>query len=244
MQLFISDLHLCPTRPATTAAFRRFVHGPARSTQTLWILGDLFEYWAGDDDLETPFNAEIAAELGGLTASGVEVQLIPGNRDFLLGAGFTASTGVVVRTEPVRIELAGVATLLLHGDSLCTDDVAYQQFRTMVRNPAWQAQFLTQPLAVRKRIAEDLRERSEMSKQEKAQEIMDVNAQAVADCFTHHGVNRIIHGHTHRPARHEHLVAGRTCERWVLPDWHDDAVWLQADAHGVAEHREGHDGGK
>lgn len=237
--LFISDLHLCPTRPATTAAFRRFVRGPARSAQTLWILGDLFEYWAGDDDIETPFNAEIAAELSGLTATGVEVQLIPGNRDFLLGEGFSANTGVVVRAEPRCIDVAGASTLLLHGDSLCTDDVAYQQFRTMVRNPAWQAQFLTQPLAVRKQIAEDLRERSEMSKREKALEIMDVNSQAVADCFTHYEVDRIIHGHTHRPAQHEHLVAGRSCERWVLPDWHEDAVWLQADANGIGPRRLG-----
>lgn len=237
MQLFISDLHLCTTRPETTAAYRRFVRGPAQSAQTLWILGDFFEYWAGDDDLETAFNAEIAADLRQLTAKGVSVRMLPGNRDFLLGAAFTQHTGVVIDTEPVCVEVAGEATLLLHGDSLCTDDLAYQQFRAMVRNPQWQAQFLAQPLAVRKKIAEDLRARSEMSKQDKAQEIMDVNPQAVVDCFATHQVRRLIHGHTHRPARHEHRVAGQTCERWVLADWHADAVWLQADAHGISERR-------
>lgn len=237
MQLFISDLHLCQTRPSTTAAYRHFMRGPALSAQTLWILGDFYEYWAGDDDLETAFNAEVAKELKLVHSAGVQIRMIVGNRDFLIGKRFSEETGVIIENEPVITQVSGQPTLLMHGDALCTDDMAYQQFRAMVRNPAWQAQFLAQPLAVRKKIAEDLRAKSEMSKQEKAAEIMDVNDGAVRACFMSRDVQRIIHGHTHRPGRHAYDINGKACERVVLPDWHDEAVWLQADGSGISEHR-------
>jgi UDP-2,3-diacylglucosamine hydrolase len=226
---FISDLHLNPAEPATTDAFLAFLAGPARDADALWILGDLFEYWAGDDDLGGAFNARIAEALHELTSSGVTTKLIVGNRDFLLGDDFAQRTGVEIVGEPMRIVLGDKHCVLLHGDVLCTDDVAYQQFRQMVRNPAWQAQFLAQPLAVRHKIAEELRAKSEMSKQDKALEIMDVNAEAVEDSFRRTGASLMIHGHTHRPATHELNVDGVACVRHVLPDWHGHACGLRWD---------------
>lgn len=233
MQLFISDLHLCATRPDTTAAFRRFLAGPARQASTLWILGDLFEYWAGDDDLEAAFNAEIAQDIAHFVQQGVAVKIVVGNRDFLLAHDFAARTGARIEAEPVTLTLCAEPTVLVHGDALCTDDLPYQQFRAMVRNPAWQAQFLSQPLAVRRQIAEQLRKQSEMSKGEKAAEIMDVNADAVAALLHDTGASCLIHGHTHRPARHELNLDGKTCVRWVLSDWHDHATWLEAGTDGL-----------
>jgi len=226
---FISDLHLNPAEPATTDAFLAFLAGPARDADALWILGDLFEYWAGDDDLGGAFNARIAEALHELTSSGVTTKLIVGNRDFLLGDDFAQRTGVEIVGEPMRIVLGDKHCVLLHGDVLCMDDVAYQQFRQMVRNPAWQAQFLAQPLAVRHKIAEELRAKSEMSKQDKALEIMDVNAEAVEDSFRRTGASLMIHGHTHRPATHELNVDGVACVRHVLPDWHGHACGLRWD---------------
>ncbi|HEX5126178.1 MAG TPA: UDP-2,3-diacylglucosamine diphosphatase [Rhodocyclaceae bacterium] len=223
----ISDLHLSEARPGTTAAFTRFLAGPARECDTLWILGDLFEYWAGDDDLENHFNARIADALSTLTSTGVTTKLIVGNRDFLLGNDFSARTGISILAEPVRLDLGNEQALLLHGDVLCTDDTAYMQFRQMVRNPAWQAQFLAQPLAVRRKIAEDLRAKSEMAKQGKDMDIMDVNNSAVESAFQKYDTSILIHGHTHRSAHHRLTLDGRTCHRWVLADWHDKACWLE-----------------
>jgi len=223
---FISDLHLNPAEPATTDAFLGFLAGPARDAETLWILGDLFEYWAGDDDLASPFNAGIADALHDLVAKGVSARLIVGNRDFLLGKTFTQRSGVEIVSEPICISFGNQSCVLLHGDALCTDDVAYQQFRLMVRNPAWQAQFLAQPLLARHRIAEDLRAKSEVSKQGKTPEIMDVNADAVAQAFRDSGTNLMIHGHTHRPATHSLNVDGVARQRYVLPDWHGRASGL------------------
>jgi UDP-2,3-diacylglucosamine hydrolase len=224
---FISDLHLNPAEPATAQAFLDFLAGPARDADALWILGDLFEYWAGDDDLGGTFNSDIAEALHGLVSSGVTTKLIVGNRDFLLGPRFTHETGVEIVGEPLYLSLGDKQCVLLHGDALCTDDVAYQQFRQMVRNPAWQAQFLAQSLAVRHKIAADLRAKSEMSKQDKALEIMDVNVDAVAQVFRDSGASMMIHGHTHRPAKHELNVDGATCLRYVLPDWHGNACGIR-----------------
>ncbi|MDB5800986.1 MAG: lpxH [Rhodocyclales bacterium] len=226
---FISDLHLNPDEPATTEAFLGFLAGAAREADALWILGDLFEYWAGDDDLASPFNAGIAGALRELVSSGVTTKLIVGNRDFLLGKTFSQETGVDIVSEPIRLMLGDRQCVLLHGDALCTDDVAYQQFRLMVRNPAWQAKFLAQPLAVRHQIAADLRAKSEMSKQGKALEIMDVNADAVTRAFRDSGASLMIHGHTHRPAMHKLAVDGGTSQRYVLPDWHGHACGIQWD---------------
>lgn len=212
--------------------------GPARQAQTLWILGDLYEYWAGDDDLEADFNAQIAAEITSLVQAGVTVRIIVGNRDFLLSKGFTERTGAVIEADTVSLDLNGERTIVTHGDALCTDDTAYQQFRGMVRNLAWQAQFLTQPLAVRRQIAEQLRMQSEANKGGKTAALMDTNPQAVATLLTMHGATCLIHGHTHMPARHTLEVEGRQCVRWVLADWHEKATWLESGPDGLVARTE------
>lgn len=227
MQIFISDLHLCETHPDTTAAFLAFLQGPARQAKTLWILGDLFEYWLGDDELATPFNAQVADALLDL-AKRTAVRCMVGNRDFLLGSQFAQHCSLEMVSEPIVVEVAGEPTLLLHGDSLCTDDHAYQSFRQMVRNPQWQQQFLTQPIEVRRQMAAQARLQSSQNKREVAVEIMDANAEVIVAAFREHKVRRMIHGHTHRPARHWHTVDGIQCERWVLSDWHGKAMGLCA----------------
>lgn len=219
---FISDLHLGADRPALTALFERYLAGPARAASELYILGDLFEYWAGDDDLDDPLNTRVASQLATLADAGTQVFFMPGNRDFLIGADFAHRAQLTLLPDPTPISLDGQPALLCHGDSLCTDDLAYQAFRQQVRNPAWQAQFLTQPLAVRKQIIAGVRMKSEEAKSEKAAAIMDVNADAVAALLREHSFPRLIHGHTHRPAVHSIEVDGHTCERWVLADWQDD----------------------
>lgn len=220
--LFISDLHLNADEPETVERFRHFCRNIAPQAQALYILGDFFEYWAGDDDMAEPFNHGIVEELRQLSTKIPHIHLLHGNRDFLLGADFAAAAGVTLLPDPTLIDLFGRPTIITHGDALCTDDVAYQQFRAMVRNPQWQAQFLAQPLAVRKAIAEDLRRKSEASKQEKSAAIMDVNPEAVTDLFRRFPDARdLIHGHTHRPACHVLALEGRECRRWVLQDWYD-----------------------
>ncbi|MBP6801575.1 MAG: UDP-2,3-diacylglucosamine hydrolase [Pseudomonadota bacterium] len=219
---FISDLHLCADRPALTAVFERYLAGPARAAARLYILGDLFEYWAGDDDLDDPLNTHVAGLLADLAESGCQVFFMPGNRDFLIGADFAARARLQLLAEPARIELGNEAVLLCHGDSLCTDDLAYQAFRSQVRNPAWQAQFLGQPLAVRKQVIAGVRMKSEEAKSEKAAAIMDVNAEAVIALLREHGVHQLIHGHTHRPADHQVDVDGSPGQRRVLADWRDE----------------------
>lgn len=220
--LFISDLHLSPHAPATAERFLAFLAGPARTANSLTILGDLFDYWAGDDDLNDPFNARIVAALHELSDSGVELFFMAGNRDFLVGADFAAAAGIHLLPDPVVRDIGGVPTLLTHGDALCTDDADYQRFRTQVRDPVWRTMFLARPLAARRREIEALRARSETEKRIKAAAIMDVNAKAVVTALTTHGAHAMIHGHTHRQGRHEHLVGGMPCPRWVLGDWHAD----------------------
>lgn len=229
--LFISDLHLNADEPVTVERFRHFCRNIAPQAQALYILGDFFEYWAGDDDMSEPFNSGIVEELRQLSARIDNIYLLHGNRDFLLGPDFAAAAGVTLLSDPTLVDLFGRPTIVTHGDALCTDDVAYQQFRAMVRNPQWQAQFLAQPLAVRKAIAEDLRRKSEASKQEKSAAIMDVNPEAVADLFGRFpDAQDLIHGHTHRPACHTLDVGGRECRRWVLQDWYGrEGGWLCCD---------------
>lgn len=230
--LFISDLHLSEDTPHTLAAFDALLAGPARGVEALYILGDLFEYWAGDDD-DTPLARHVAAGLRALSDEGIRVHFLAGNRDFLLGTAYAASAGMDLLMEPTMIELGGKPVLLSHGDPLCTDDQAYQDYRAMVRAPAWQAGFLAKPLSERRAFIEHLRQRSQQANREKSMEIMNVSASAVERLLRAHGFPTLIHGHTHRPARHVHHVDGRECVRWVLPDWHDDAPWLMwDDAHG------------
>ncbi|MDR2239314.1 MAG: UDP-2,3-diacylglucosamine diphosphatase [Zoogloeaceae bacterium] len=230
--LFVSDLHLCPGRPRTCRLFLEFLSGPARQAESLYILGDLFEYWAGDDDLDDPFNAAICAALRALSDTGVPLFFMAGNRDFLIGETFARAAGLTLLPDPALIETAGAAILLTHGDTLCTDDDAYQTFRAEVRAPAWRQAFLSLPLAERKARIEALRLQSETEKRGKPMAIMDANPAAAAEMLAAYGCKRLIHGHTHRPAWHDIKVDGQPRERWVLPDWHESGGYLACDAAG------------
>ena len=230
--LFVSDLHLCPTRPDSARQFVDFVRGPAAQAGALYILGDLFEYWAGDDDLADPFNASIATALKQLSERGTELFFIRGNRDFLVGEGFGRASGAMLLEEPHLAVLSGQPTVLLHGDTLCSDDTLYQEFRAQVRSRTWRDNFLAQPLSERKSRIEALRRKSEQEKQGKPAAVMDVNAEAVADLLRSHGFPRLIHGHTHRQGHHEHVVDGHRCERWVLGDWYGRGSYLRCDEQG------------
>ncbi len=230
---FISDLHLQAKTPEITQAFFNFLKNTASGAEALYLLGDVFEYWAGDDDAGADFNAQVIQALRALSQTGVAVYLMLGNRDFLIGAQFAQAAGVTLLEEPHLLTLDGQDFVLQHGDALCKDDVPYQQFRAMVRNPQWQAGFLAKPLAERKAIIEHLRQQSEMGKQNKDAAIMDVNFEAVEKCFKAYPSATLIHGHTHRPGKNLHDAGlGRICERWVLPDWHNKAVGLKFE-HGA-----------
>lgn len=230
--LFISDLHLDASRPEVTKLFLEFLGGQARSAASLYILGDLFEAWLGDDDPD-PHHAEVAAALAELSASGVPVYFLVGNRDFLLGRDYARRASMELLTEPVRLDLYGTPTLLLHGDVLCTDDTEYQAFRAMVRDPDWQKAFLERPLTERRMMAEQARERSRSRGQTLDEDIMDVNANAVAEAFRTHAVPRMIHGHTHRPHIHRIEVDGKPRERIVLGDWYEQGSVLEVNAEGA-----------
>ena len=231
--LFASDLHLNDTDTATADAFVDFLKGPARDAAALYLLGDIFEYWAGDDDVE-PFSSRVAAEIKALVDSGVPVYLMHGNRDFLLGQAFAAAAGATLLDDPHPIEVAGRRLLLSHGDALCTDDLPYQQFRAMVRQPAWQAAFLARPLAERRAEVARVRAASEAAKQVKTMDIMDVNATAVATLLAQYPGAHLVHGHTHRPASHVHEVQHAQRQRWVIPDWHAGrGGYISADESGL-----------
>lgn len=225
--LFISDLHLCATRPEITRTFLDFLGGSARSAQALYILGDLFEAWAGDDDIDDPFNCSIVEGLATLSKRGTSVFLLRGNRDFLLGEAFASLSGVRLLPEPTLIHVAGCPTLVLHGDTLCTGDTAYLAFRAKVRSPAWIGSFLAQPLPARKTLIEGLRQQSDAEKAQKPMAAMDVDQAAVEELLRSHGYPRLIHGHTHLPGKHALDLDGRRCERWVLADWYQQGSYLR-----------------
>ena len=218
LALFISDLHLQESHPRTAEAFFRFLeeHGPR--TRQLYLLGDIFEYWAGDDDLDTPFHARVVNALRALADSGVELFWMAGNRDFLVGRGFAGAAGLTLLAEPHVVDIGGQRIALVHGDAECTLDTKYMEFRAMVRNPAWQQQFLAMPLEKRKAIIAGLREGSREAHTTKSYEIMDVTPDAIEAVFEATGAAVLIHGHTHRPALHRH---GERL-RYVLPDWELD----------------------
>ena len=225
MVLFISDLHLSPQTPGVTRIFLDFLGGRARAAEHLFILGDLFEAWPGDDCLDEPgdrFNANIVDALHALAETGVALSLMHGNRDFLLGDEFARRSGARLLADPYVLSLPAWQFVLSHGDDLCTDDRDYLAFRAQVRDPAWRTAFLDKPLAERKAIASTLRQQSETSKRDKAQYLMDLNPGATEDFLREHGYATFIHGHTHRPATHDHIVDGIHVERWVLADWHED----------------------
>ncbi len=231
--LLISDLHLSTQQEALTRLFEQFLGTLAPQAEALYILGDLFEYWVGDDTLEQPLHRRVCTALQQLATRGVRIFLMHGNRDFLIGEQFSRQCGVTLLPDPSLVKLYGTPTLLTHGDALCTDDLAYQAFRNQVRDATCQAQFLAQPLPVREAMAQSAREQSTNAQHDKPAEIMDVNAQTVMALVAQYGYPRLIHGHTHRPALHRLEHAGHTTERWVLPDWHDgQGGYLQCDADG------------
>jgi UDP-2,3-diacylglucosamine hydrolase len=230
--LFISDLHLTEERPEANERFIAFLEEKARGARALYILGDFFEYWIGDDDLEEPFNAVLVGLLKNLSDRGVRLGLMHGNRDFLIGERFCAATGATLLPDPFVQTIEGEKTLLVHGDTLCTDDVEYQAWRRKARDPAFQAEFLAKPLAERRRAVGQMREKSKEVVQAKTAEIMDVSDAAVREALQRHGVRRLIHGHTHRPGRHALEVAGERCERWVLPDWYGRGGYIEVGKKG------------
>ena len=228
--LFISDLHLDADRPGGMAAFRHFVTTIAPESDALYILGDLFEYWAGDDDIRDPFHAQVISALRELSERDTKVCLLHGNRDLLMGQAFADACSATLLDDPALLDLYGIPTLISHGDTLCTDDVEYQKFRAQVHDAEFQKDFLARPLAARKARIEELRRVSTIEKQHKDSAIMDVNDNAVAELLRNYHYPRLIHGHTHRPDRHEHIVDGHRCERWVLGDWYRHGSALRCDA--------------
>ena len=230
--IFVSDLHLSPERPHINQVFFDFVAGTAAQAESLFILGDLFEYWVGDDDLSDPFNASVANALAALSRKGVKLGLMQGNRDVLMGEAFARRCGAELIADPTSLDLHGTKTLLMHGDTLCTDDVKYQRFRSWVRNPVVQRLFLCLPRALRQSQIHRMRAESEKHKGATRAEIMDVAPATVERVLREHGYPRLIHGHTHRPARHVHTVDGHRCERWVLNDWYERGGYLRCDGSG------------
>ncbi|MGB9428476.1 MAG: UDP-2,3-diacylglucosamine diphosphatase [Gammaproteobacteria bacterium] len=229
--LFISDLHLDPARPQITQLFLDFLESEARTAQALYILGDFFEIWIGDDDPD-PHHARVMAGVRELADRGVPVFFMHGNRDFLIGEGFAAQTGCTLLPDPTVADLYGIPTLLMHGDTLCTDDVEYQAFRKMVRDPARQKVFLAQSLDARRAFMSQARAATKQHSQAKSEYIMDVNQQAVEAILKQYDVTRLIHGHTHRPAVHTFQSEGGEKTRIVLGDWYEQGSLLKIDQTG------------
>ena len=232
--LFASDLHLDSESPWAIDAFLAFLAGPARTADALYLLGDLFEVWVGDDD-DSPDHARTCAGLKALTDAGVPVYVIHGNRDFLLGDDFARRTGVKLLPDPVVVDLYGTATLLSHGDVFCTEDPAYQQLRSIVRRPGFQRRFLALPLAARRTLASAARAGSKAHTERTMPIIMDVNPDAVTRAFRATGARRLVHGHTHRPAIHPGVVDGNVTERVVLAPWYEAASCVSIGPEGVRE---------
>jgi len=231
--LFISDLHLDDSRPQITTLFERLLASPElRSADALYILGDLVEAWIGDDD-DAELPARIAAATRAVSDSGIPVYFIAGNRDFLLGEDFARRAGILLLDDGTVHEIEGRRTLLMHGDVLCTDDVAYQAVRQQVRQPQWQAQILGMPLAARRAFAAKAREDSRAHTGSTMETIMDVNAAAVAEVMRAAGVTRLIHGHTHRPAIHRFDLDGHSAERIVLGDWYEQGSLLRVTGNDI-----------
>jgi len=224
--LFISDLHLDDSRPETTALLQNFLKEEAVDADALYILGDLFEFWLGDD-VPSKCSVEVATELSLLADKGVPCYFMHGNRDFLLKDDYAKSASLTLLPEDYVLDLYGEQVLLMHGDSLCTDDAPYQQFRAVVRNTAWQADFLARSPQERLQIALQARDASAEHKGNVGMDIMDVNHGEVMAAFERHGVNKMIHGHTHRPATHDLKVNGQAAQRIVLGDWYTQGSVLR-----------------
>lgn len=227
--LFISDLHLEEARPDITRAFLGFLDSHTAHAQELYILGDFFEAWIGDDE-HTPLQDQVAKALSAVSGRGTRVFLMHGNRDFLIGHDFCARAGAELLDDPTVVDLYGTPTLLMHGDSLCTADVEYQKFRASMRNREWQQTFLQRPLSERQTVARQLRELSMAKNKGKQESIMDVTPEEVVRVMEAFRVQRLIHGHTHRPAVHQLEANGSPAERIVLGDWGDHIWWVEAQA--------------
>jgi UDP-2,3-diacylglucosamine hydrolase len=233
ISLLLSDLHLPLEDSPLRRGFARFLAGPAREADEVYILGDLFEYWIGDAAGLRDYAAEVLA-LRALADRGVRLRLMHGNRDFLVGRRFAAAAGVELLPDPLRVELNGVPTLLSHGDLWCTDDQAYQRWRRFSRRPLVQRLFGLLPERQRQRIAGAARRQSTVDKSHKPEAIMDVNEAAVRAAFRAHGVGRIVHGHTHRPAEHHYELDGAARQRIVLADWRPEHLeYLACGAQGL-----------
>lgn len=232
-QLFISDLHLEANRPDITRTLQQFLAANHGQCTDLYILGDLFEVWIGDDE-DSPLAEVVATALHQFSAGGSNVYLMHGNRDFLLGPDYAARCGATLIHEPCTIESPAGTLLLLHGDTLCTDDIDYQQFRAMVRAPAWQQEFLARPLADRRAFADQARQRSRSATAHKAMDIMDVNQKAVLDLLRDNTQVTLLHGHTHRPDVHQiTLESGTTVTRLVLGSWEQQAWYAVSENAGI-----------
>lgn len=236
--LFVSDVHLQPSLPRTTQAFLDFLGRDASRASRLYILGDLFEYWAGDDDLADPYHQSVCNALRTVSDRGVSIFWIAGNRDFLVGELFARAAGITLLQDPSIVELANQRIVLTHGDAQCTDDHAYMSFRAQVRQAEWQRNFLAMPLTQRKAIIDGMRSSSREAQRTKSYDIMDVNSAAISALFDETDASTMIHGHTHRPATHRYDVMGKIRMRHVLPDWDCDAAsprggWLSLQADGT-----------
>lgn len=228
---FISDIHLEDGRPEITAQFVTTLRSCVRGAQRLFLLGDVFESWVGDDD-ETELSKAVADELSALADQGTAVFFCHGNRDFLLGHTFAARCGMTLLDEESVIDCFGTLVLLMHGDSLCVDDTEYQAFRSMTRDPGWQQQVLALPLAQRHAMAAAARQESKEKTSQLAADIMDVNQDAVEAALHRHSVTTLLHGHTHRPAEHRFDAAGSPCLRLVLGDWYNQGSAIRWDQSG------------
>ena len=222
----MADLHLQTEEPAITAGFLRFLQGEARQADALYILGDLFEAWSGDDD-PNPLHQQIASAIKAVVDAGVPCYFIHGNRDFLVGQRFARQSGMLLLAEEERLDLYGREVLIMHGDTLCTDDPGYLAFRAKVHTPWIQRLFLALPLLIRRRIAARMRADSKAANSSKSMDIMDVNPQAVVDVMERHHVQWLIHGHTHRPAVHELQANGQPAWRVVLGAWHSEGSMVK-----------------
>jgi len=227
---FISDLHLTSQRPQTTDLFLNFLESLAASTEAVYILGDLFELWIGDDAAETVGQGRVLAAIRRVTDQGVAVNFMHGNRDFLVGRAFEQATGCKILPDPVNIRLGESRVMLMHGDSLCTDDIEHQQFRSIVNDPAWQQEFLQLPIEKRMELAMDARSQSALHKSMTSMEIMDVNPDSVARAMETHDAEIFIHGHTHRPGIHQTAINNRQSTRIVLGDWYTQSSVLRYDS--------------
>jgi UDP-2,3-diacylglucosamine hydrolase len=234
--IFISDLHLCDSRPNITNTFVSFLKNTAKNAQALYVLGDFFEYWPGDDAIQSGFQYQVIKALKALTDAGTKLFIMHGNRDFLLGELFLEATGAELLPDPIMLNLYNQSVLLSHGDKLCTDDIQYQAFRKKVRNKAWIQSFLNQPLSTRIATIEQLRQKSEQEKSNKPTSIMDVNQGTVENFLADQNYPRFfIHGHTHRPKKHSHNIDNQICTRWVLGDWYERGSYLRLCKDGFTE---------